>query len=264
MGQGGQHLVGARADDRDLLRKAVVVPDHDDPAVRGEGAGRIEPARPRLRGCGQFLAGDRLRQGSLPGVGDPGHAVQMALADVAEPGSVDPLDRGDICSGGVYGAPGAGHQVQQDQVTRHDPPVAAYRLHHGGPPTVGRPGRQPELDVTAEQLGHLTRRDVEPTEHRRVPVVLTGLLAGDRQHMPGTGPSRLPDVQPVGRNPGELAGGRGIQPQAAPGILRRPGLDLRVPGRQPGLARAGRSRSLRVSHLRSEPGDPEQDPGAVR
>jgi len=41
----------------------------------------------------------------------------MALADVAEPRSVDPLDSGDICPGGFYGAPGAGHQVQQDQVT---------------------------------------------------------------------------------------------------------------------------------------------------
>jgi hypothetical protein len=112
MGERGQHLVGARADDRDLLRKVVVVPDHDDPAVGGEGAGRVEPARPRLRGCGQFVAGDRLRQGPVPGVGDPGHAVQMALADVAEPRSVDPLDRGDIRPGGVHGAPGAGYQVQ--------------------------------------------------------------------------------------------------------------------------------------------------------
>src|SRR5258706_7156602 len=107
----------------------------------------------------------------------------MALADVAEPRSVDPLDCGDICPGGVYGAPGAGHQVQQDQVTRHDPPVAAHGRYHGGPPTVGRPGWQPELDVTAEQFGHLTRRDVEPAEHGEVPVVLAGLLAGDCQHM---------------------------------------------------------------------------------
>src|SRR5208282_2631998 len=103
-----------------------------------------------------------------------GHAVQMALADVAEPRSVDPLDRGDICPGGVYVAPGAGDQVQQDQVTRHDPPVAACGLYHGGPPAVGRPGGQSELDVTAEQFGHLARREVEPTERRGVPVVLAG------------------------------------------------------------------------------------------
>jgi hypothetical protein len=75
-----------------------------------------------------FLAGDRLRQRSLPDVGDPGHAVQMALADITESRSVDPLDRGDICPGGVYGALGTGHEVQQNQVTGHDQPVAAYRL----------------------------------------------------------------------------------------------------------------------------------------
>ncbi len=264
VGQGGQHLVGTRADDRDLLRSVVVVPDHDEAAVGGEGAGRVEPARPRLRGRGQLLGGDRRRQRSLPGVGDPGHAVQVALADVAEPGSVDPLDRGDVGPGGVHGAPGAGDQVEQDQVAGHDPPVAAGGLDHGGPRSVGRPGGQPELDVAAQQLGQLAGREVEPAEHGGVPVVLAGLLAGDGQHVSGAGPGRLPDVQPVGRGLGQLAGGRGVEPQGAPGVLGRPGLDLGVPGRQPGLARAGRARALGVGHLRSEPGHPEQDPGAVR
>jgi len=90
----------------------------------------------------------------------------MALADVAETRPVDPLDRGDIRPAGVHGAPGAGHQVQQDQITRHDQPVAAYRLDHGGPCSVRRPGRQPELDVTAEQLGHRTGRNVDPGDTR--------------------------------------------------------------------------------------------------
>ena len=162
MGQRSQHLVGPRSDDHDLLRLVVIVPDHHDPAVGRERAARVEPARPRLRGRGQFLGHESRGQGPGAGLYQTGHAVQMALAGVAEPGPVGPLDRGDVGPGGVDRAPRAGHQVQQYQVAGHDQPVAAHGLDHGGPRAVGRPGRQPELHVAAEQFGHRAGGDVEP------------------------------------------------------------------------------------------------------
>ena len=116
--------------------------------------------------------------------------------------------------------------------------AAAGRLHHRGPRAVGRPRGQPELDVAAQQLLRHPRPSTTSSRlsHRGVPVVLARLLElATASTCPEPGPGRLPHVQSLRATPWPRSPEAGVvDPQAAPGVLRRPGLDLRVPGRQAG------------------------------
>src|SRR5581483_6839449 len=153
--------------------------------------------------------------------------------------------------------------IDQLQVPRHDPTIAAERFDDRDMAAGGRAARPAELVLGTVDIAAGVALRCDDLQTGCVPKALAGSRRDDGCYRVVAAPGGLPDVAVRGTELADPVFLEVIDPGAPPAVRLLPGID----GWQPrwkvlrGLRRGG---TLRGGQVRPVPGDAEEDPAAIR